>query len=660
MADSSFTPWSRLVGGESPPPSAHPVRSVCVIGAGSSGLVAARHLAAAGFEVSVYEKDNFIGGTFVTKAYDDAGLVSSKFLTAFSDLRSPESDPPHLSLAQYVEYLKKYADTHQLWRHITFGAQVASVERVDGGGYSVRLEPVAAKATAKTAKIRDAPSKSRQAARLRTAATLRFDAVCVCSGLHEAPYVPPIPGLEGFTGERLLHSAEYTDKETVFAGRRVLVIGCGETGMDLAYRAVQVADQTALSIKKGFLSVPYEGWGGVPLDTLITNIFEHAYEHRWAHATHLKWKFTTVLIRIAFFVMTGSTEGYNQWVGGLTGQVKRGYHILCKSTAAMPYLNRPFKQKGWWYSWLWNWSEPSVDKSIHAHGAPARVDGRTVTFADGRTFDADVIALATGYRQTFPFLHATGKAAGAGRAAENGSGGGDGWKICTGARGPEDPLPPEHFIVSPTEPGLAFIGFVRPNVGAIPPMAELQVMWWIERLRGRTKPALAPPSYMLLGGKLTYGVDYGNYMHQLAAEIGAAPTVTMLLRRSPKAFLAWALGQAYIPFFRLRGPFASEDCWRLAETELLSPVLRRGSLANLMLVLVVLLFGYVSLLCYALELAARLGSRLLGLLWISRAVSDRAGPRRTHRGDGELLGDSSRARRLARSPPRTRPRPNGP
>ena len=94
---------------------------------------AARHLVAAGFEVAVYDKDNSVGGTFVTKAYDDAGLVSSKFLTAFSDLRSPESDPPHLSLVQYCEYLKKYADQHALWGLITFGAQVASVERVDGG-----------------------------------------------------------------------------------------------------------------------------------------------------------------------------------------------------------------------------------------------------------------------------------------------------------------------------------------------------------------------------------------------------------------------------------------------------------------------------------------------------------------------------------------------
>jgi hypothetical protein len=50
-----------------------------------------------------------------------------------------------------------------------------------------------------------------------------------------------------------------------------------------------------------------------------------------------------VVIRLIFFFLTGCTQGYNQWVGGVR-EVKRGYHILCKSTAAMPYLNRPLKQ----------------------------------------------------------------------------------------------------------------------------------------------------------------------------------------------------------------------------------------------------------------------------------------------------------------------------
>jgi dimethylaniline monooxygenase (N-oxide forming) len=144
-----------------------------------------------------------VGGTFVNKAYDDAALVSSKFLTAFSDLRSPESDPPHLSLPQYVSYLRKYADTFGLWRHVTFGARVLAVERCAGGGYDVRLEPSdVPPSTPRAVAEAYPPSEAHGAAVLRTAAHVHFDAVAICSGLHEAPYVPTIAGLDTFTGER--------------------------------------------------------------------------------------------------------------------------------------------------------------------------------------------------------------------------------------------------------------------------------------------------------------------------------------------------------------------------------------------------------------------------------------------------------------------------
>ena len=101
----SFTPWSRLKGTE-PRPNLG-VRSVAIIGAGPAGLVAAKHIAYAGYEVTVFERTAKIGGTFVHKAYDDSHLVSSKYLTAFSDLRHAPDEPAHLSLPAYVEYLRK-------------------------------------------------------------------------------------------------------------------------------------------------------------------------------------------------------------------------------------------------------------------------------------------------------------------------------------------------------------------------------------------------------------------------------------------------------------------------------------------------------------------------------------------------------------------------
>ena len=90
--------------------------------------------------------------------------------------------------------------------------------------------------------------------------------------------------------------------------------------------------------------------------------------------------------------------------------MKRGYHILCKSTAALPYMNRPIKRKTWRHR-LWSWLDPPhkrVDRDIHSYPAPARIDGGRVTFSDGTTYDADVLVYATGYCQRFPFLDAGG------------------------------------------------------------------------------------------------------------------------------------------------------------------------------------------------------------------------------------------------------------
>jgi dimethylaniline monooxygenase (N-oxide forming) len=213
-------------------------------------------------------------------------------------------------------------------------------------------------------------------------------------------------------------------------------------------------------------------------------------------------------------------------------QVKRGYNILCKSTKALPYLNKPHMRTSW-RRFVWWWVDTPVQGEIASRPAPARIDGSTVTFIDGSQDEFDLILLATGYTQRFPFLNAPRHT----HAADPRGG-------ASAPRGIEDPLPPDHFIVDPTEPRLAFIGFVRPNVGAIPPMAELQSLWWIARLRGQVAAHREPPSYGLLGKKLAYGVDYGNYMHQLAAEFGAAPAVSQLAHK-PRVLLAYCLGQVH-------------------------------------------------------------------------------------------------------------------
>lgn len=119
-------------------------------------------------------------------------------------------------------------------------------------------------------------------------------------------------------------------------------------------------------------------------------------------------------------------------------------------------------------------------------------------------------------------------------------------------------------------------------------MSELQIMWWLQRLRGQTKPFFKHPidptkrSYMVLGHKYAYGVDYGNYMHRVAEEIGAAPSLSFLANSANpyKALYTYCQGQSYIGLFRLQGPYASKQCWKIFTEELYEVCLDRGWMEN--------------------------------------------------------------------------------
>ena len=118
-------------------------------------------------------------------------------------------------------------------------------------------------------------------------------------------------------------------------------------------------------------------------------------------------------------------------------------------------------------------------------------------------------------------------------------------------------------------------------------------------------------SYMILGSKYNYGVDYGNYMHRLAEEIDSAPQIRPLLS-DPKLLLTYAMGQAHGPVFRLRGPFASEACKKICRTELWEVIKQRGWLENLGLSLMNLLFLGINLGMLGLELGVCVGCWLFG------------------------------------------------
>mmetsp|Transcript_102074 Transcript_102074/g.284161 ORF Transcript_102074/g.284161 Transcript_102074/m.284161 type:complete len:579 (+) Transcript_102074:132-1868(+) len=553
---------------------------VLVIGAGASGLVTAKTLRERGHEVGVVEAGSAIGGTFENKAYKDARMVSSKYLTCFSDFRQPEAEI-HMTLVDYVIYLRDYAAHFGVEALIRFKTRVLDLLRSEAGGYQVTLHGEGG----------------------AQPWVEEWDAVAVCSGLHNTPRVPCFPGQEHFGGE-ILHSSAYKDPE-LFRGRRVLIVGTGETAFDLGYAAAtHGAQSVTMSTRHGFVSVPaYFGENLPPLDCIIMNFATHAWESQWAQRVGMHWWVTTKFTRLGFLLMTGCSYGFNQWVGkryNMTWDEGRK-HIVNKSSRCMPLLTRRAKRAApWWQRLLWSvWDRPveAIGQDIDlVEGSVTGLEKGAVRFetaAGARRVEADLVVLATGYRQEFPFL-ARGE-----------------------AKAGDDPLPAQHFIVNPEEPRLAYIGFVRPNVGAIPPMAELQSMWWCQKLEGKLRgesSELDRACYRLRDSRLPYGVDYGYYMFALAREMCAVPSLLHWVFRDPRIFITCAFGQAHVPLFRLQGPFCSAEAVRTCASELFWVIVRRPVMMNTIFLVEALCFGVANACAALLEKSSsRLATLSIGL-----------------------------------------------
>src|SRR3954454_1698727 len=165
---------------------------IAVIGAGPSGLSAAKHVLEAGFAVTVFEAGDALGGQWYTTAphsgvWPGMHTNTSRALTAFSDFPAPAGHPLHPAAEQIHAYLQDYARAFGVVDRIRLGTRVEDVRP----GWTVDGEP--------------------------------FDAVVVASGRFRGPRLPG--AVSGFRGE-LLHTFDYPGADA-FTDRSVLVYGNG-------------------------------------------------------------------------------------------------------------------------------------------------------------------------------------------------------------------------------------------------------------------------------------------------------------------------------------------------------------------------------------------------------------------------------------------------
>ncbi|KAJ4146911.1 hypothetical protein LMH87_001467 [Akanthomyces muscarius] len=559
---------------------------VAVIGGGPSGLVTLKYLCEAQHflgcervEAVLFEDQTHIGGTFFARAYEDAELVSSKQLTSFSDFRC-NIGKDFLAAPEYVEYLHRYCDRFDLWPRIKLNAKVVSVRR---GGYRGHVI-----------------TYQRDGRLLEW----RCDAVAVCSGLHVEPNIPDIRGVEHIP--RVMHSSQFKARKQFNGCKTVMVVGCGETGADVAYLAATHpdVDRVILCHRDGFHFAPKRNAGpvllpilgrkpdpaepGIPIDVSRANLFDTAYVHQiLRHNDKLLWTYYHLYIKSLLWLSSGTTAGMDQWV--------------------CPYISLPYRPQVpgprlWLYALRSALVQiPVMDtegRCVDLAPWPRRFlpSGLTEFVDNGRPeyqrlrnrqIRPDVVVLCTGYQQSFPFFDSQSN--------------------------PPYQTPDRadvRRIWARTEPSISFIGFVRPSLGAIPPLAEMQAQLWITHLLARHKVPRSlrlddEPHYRLRsvsGARVLYGVDYESYVYQLALDMDAAPgLIDIVCLGSLKLFLIWALGANFNTKFRLRGPWKWKGAHHLLVSDEFWDTIKRrpiifGHFA--VSILPMLIFGPISFACF--------------------------------------------------------------
>ena len=212
--------------------------TVCVVGAGPSGLVAVKNLRECGFGVDCYERETGVGGGWNWRhdrspVYGSAHLISSKPFTQYPDFPMPDDWPDYPHHSQVLSYLERYADHFDLRPHIWFGTEVVKVEPADGMRWDVT---------------------TRSTGGYGAERTHRYAAVVVANGHNWSPSLPAYEGLDEFKG-RVIHSSTYKDPAEL-RGKRVLVIGGGNTGCDIAVEAAQQASRCWHSTRRGYWYAP--------------------------------------------------------------------------------------------------------------------------------------------------------------------------------------------------------------------------------------------------------------------------------------------------------------------------------------------------------------------------------------------------------------------
>jgi flavin-binding monooxygenase-like protein len=342
-----------------------------------------------------FENDNEM-----SSAYRSLHINTSRGLMAYKTFPMPEDYPDYPNHFQIAKYFDDYVDRFEFRPKIRFRTQVKSVEPVDGE-WEVTYED------------RDGEPGSE-----------RYRAVLVANGHHWDPRwpEPPFPGSDSFEGEQV-HVHHYREPE-MLRGKRVLVLGIGNSATDIAVEASRIAERTFLAMRRGAYVLP-KYMNGKPTDESASPILT---------------RFPLSVQRFFIGRMLGITAGDMTAYG-----LPKPDHKLLEAhpTVSAELLSRL------------GHGDIEVKPNIERFAG-----GRTVRFGDGSEEEIDLVVYCTGYKITFPFFDP---------------------KLVLAE---DNRLRLYRRVASAEHPGLYFLGFIQP-LGAIMPVAEAQAEWVADLLGGR-------------------------------------------------------------------------------------------------------------------------------------------------------------------------------
>ncbi|GAA6200032.1 NAD(P)-binding domain-containing protein [Aquicoccus sp. SU-CL01552] len=318
-----------------------------LIGAGPMGLAAAKVLAEQKIPFQGFELHSDVGGLWdidgpKSTMYDSAHLISSKRMTEFTDFPMREEVADYPSHRELKTYFQDFAKEFDLYRHYRFGAEVTKVAPLGGSGEGWHV-------------CWQDDDGTHDAV---------FAGVLIANGTLSEPNMPRFEGT--FDGE-LIHSSAYRSASQ-FDDKRVLIIGAGNSGCDIAVDAIHHGQSCDLSMRRGYYFVPKYVFGK-PADTMGGLIKLPMWLKRRIDGLILKW-------------FVGDPQRY--------GFPKPDYQLY----ESHPVVN-------------------SLVMHHAGHGDLAirpdivRFEGKTVQFTDGSAHDYDMIVAATGYKLHYPFIDKT-------------------------------------------------------------------------------------------------------------------------------------------------------------------------------------------------------------------------------------------------------------